>query len=41
MKGTVGKAFVVVVAILSLAMAASSGFAAETVRERELPLLAS
>ena len=32
MKGTVGKAFVVVVAILSLVVAASAGFAAETVK---------
>jgi len=32
MKGTVGKAFVVAAAILSLAVAASTGFAAETVK---------
>ena len=32
MKGTVGKAFVVVAAILSLVMPASAGFAAETVK---------
>ena len=32
MKGTVGKTFVVVAAILSLVMAASTGFAAETVK---------
>lgn len=32
MKGTVGKAFVVVAAILSLVVAASTGFAAETVK---------
>jgi branched-chain amino acid transport system substrate-binding protein len=32
MKGTVGKAFVVVAAILSLVMAASVGFAAETIK---------
>ncbi len=32
MKGTVGKAFVVVAAILSLVMSASTGFAAETVK---------
>jgi branched-chain amino acid transport system substrate-binding protein len=32
MKGTAGKAFVVVAAILSLVMAASTGFAAETVK---------
>ena len=32
MKGTVGKAFVVVAAILSLVMAASTGFAADTIK---------